>query len=400
VKLLIVGLCLQGNKGGAALSLCLRDRILDHFPDAELTWALPSGADFADEARWARTYGMDCIPTTSWGRMITGRRGGHAWLRTLAHVDAVVDHCGVAWVGPPAGTREYALTRGRALHVYTAALMRTPLLPWTQSYGPFSTPAIRAAARADLARHEIVFCRGDQCVQTVRELLPDADARSFPDVAITLPWDRDAGRALRARFGVPDTDRVVTVSPSAVLYEKASGTGTGNAHVREVADLVAGIRREGRTPLLVPHTFRQRDRRPSWCDAAVSRLVRERLGDAPCAIADEDLSAIDLKSLIATADVHVGARYHSIVASLSAGVPTVAMSWHEKYRDIMTQYGQPDDVVAGGRGAGAELVARMASVASRRDAVAATLRAKGPALVDAVHENARLFADMLRRAVA
>jgi polysaccharide pyruvyl transferase WcaK-like protein len=56
---------------------------------------------------------------------------------------------------------------------------------------------------------------------------------------------------------------------------------------------------------------------------------------APC-----DLTAQQLKDIICQCDVVIAARYHSIIASLSQGIPVLAVSWHDKYAGVLGIVGQ------------------------------------------------------------
>ena len=53
-----------------------------------------------------------------------------------------------------------------------------------------------------------------------------------------------------------------------------------------------------------------------------------------------NMTSSDVKSLISQCEIMVSSRYHSCVASLSAGVPTLVIGWHYKYQELMALYGQ------------------------------------------------------------
>ena len=53
----------------------------------------------------------------------------------------------------------------------------------------------------------------------------------------------------------------------------------------------------------------------------------------------------ELKNEIASCEVLVASRYHSCVAGLSAGVPTLVIGWHWKYEELLTLYGQEEWVL-------------------------------------------------------
>jgi len=48
----------------------------------------------------------------------------------------------------------------------------------------------------------------------------------------------------------------------------------------------------------------------------------------------------EIKNVISSCDVIVSSRYHSCVAALSSGVPTLVLGWHYKYDELLALYGQ------------------------------------------------------------
>ena len=252
----------------------------------------------------------------------------------------------VCYTGPPIGTTRTS-TLNRFKYFIVARVLRKKFLAWTQSYGPFSTPTIRFLARIDLKRQPIVFCRGEDCREAMEELLPAVRTETFPDVAVSLDHDHDWGVRRVAEYWPQLRGDLVTLSPSAVLYQKSLGDGSGNDHVRAMAALTEDLIAADRSVLLVPHTLRPDRHDPNICDWAVAELVRKVVDDPRCAVEGDDLSPTELKSVISTAHIHIGARYHSVVAALSTGVPCLSLSWHAKYRDLMRMYGVERFVVDG-----------------------------------------------------
>lgn len=52
------------------------------------------------------------------------------------------------------------------------------------------------------------------------------------------------------------------------------------------------------------------------------------------------INSTQLKNLIAECEIMIASRYHSCVAALSAGVPTLVIGWHFKYKELLHWYGQ------------------------------------------------------------
>jgi len=55
-------------------------------------------------------------------------------------------------------------------------------------------------------------------------------------------------------------------------------------------------------------------------------------------IEDMNLTYKQLRAIIGLMDFYVAGRYHSVASALFMGVPVVSLSWHIKYRDLMTLF--------------------------------------------------------------
>lgn len=400
MRLLVTGLCLQGNKGGPALALALRRELERELGTLNWMFSVPS-RELDREKEWATTYGVGVVGDPGLRDLLPHERSRHLppsaqqvtrWFRELRHADAVIDLSAISYVGPPTGSLRAALLR-RFRYFSVSHALRRPFLAWTQSYGPFTTRSIRILARADLSRLPTIYCRGRHATDAVRTLLPSASTRTFPDVATVLPYDRERGAEILQEFGAT-RDTTATVSPSSVLYSRGVGSGTTNSHVVEMAEIVEHLTNVGHDVVLVPHTFRPNRPDPRLCDAAVASLVRDRAAHNRTIVIDDDLSPIDLKSVISQASLHVGARYHSVVAALSSGVPCLSLSWHPKYRDIMRFYGVEDYVVE--RGEGNRSADLLTALMERNNELREQLRFHQDDVAREVRRNGAMFADDLQ----
>ena len=59
-----------------------------------------------------------------------------------------------------------------------------------------------------------------------------------------------------------------------------------------------------------------------------------------------NMNSTQLKDAIARCEVMVASRYHSCVAALSAGVPTLVIGWHYKYDELLNLYGQDKWIIS------------------------------------------------------
>ncbi len=59
-----------------------------------------------------------------------------------------------------------------------------------------------------------------------------------------------------------------------------------------------------------------------------------------------NINSTQLKNHIAECEVMVASRYHSCVAALSAGIPTLVVGWHYKYDELLHWYGQDEWILS------------------------------------------------------
>ena len=185
-----------------------------------------------------------------------------------------------------------------------------------------------------------------------------------------------------------------------MIYTKTKKNNGDAAHVRNLLHLCHHLLEKGYAILLVPHTFRPRRHYPEICDYAVSKILLEKLKSinpkSNLAVVSDDLSPMQLKSIIATATVHVGARYHSLIASLSSGVPSISLSWHHKYSDLMAQYQTEEFVFSEIKRAQPSLLARMFDhIIEKRGQIKADLIRQQKNIRLQVEENTKLFVGLI-----
>jgi len=405
---LITGLCLQGNKGGPALAISLMSQLRKIFPGARFVMSVPS-AEFSLEVQWADRVGVAVVSDFSHLDLIAylfrlpvkfKKVRVINWLIELKDAELVVDLSGVSYVGPPAGTTKRVLLNGRFKYFLFSRLFGRPFLAWTQSYGPFSNALIRYIAKKDLSALPVIMCRGESGKSAVEQLLPRKAVKSYPDVAITLDYNPDRGRKMIVDAGLL-SGPLATVSPSAVLYSKSGDREGLNQHVSDMIWLCEYLVSSGYKVLLVPHTFRSQNHDPLKCDYAVSKEVYEGCVGVTekISLVEGDNSAAELKSIIANAKVHVGARYHSLVAALSSGVPAIALSWHAKYQDVLAQFGIGNYVVplSNGREFRSRIEVLLRELANEYDDVAGMLVRRQKELVIEVDRNRDQFLDSYKQ---
>ena len=411
MRIFVTGLCLQGNKGGPAIALALKAQLDKYLENVSYVFSVPQEDEFPYEQKQAEVYDVDvvedfsyrdCISPFAFNNFAKRKERLKKWRQTLGSADLVIEMSAISYAGPPLNSSFSVLMSARVRYYLAARLFHKKLLAWTQSYGPFSTPLTRLLSKWDLGRQPAVFCRGKNSQKNVKQLLPGKKTYCFPDVATLLDFDKDWGTHYAKNLFPADFDfnRLITISPSAVIYTKTKRKNGDAAHIKNLLHLCNHLLEKGYAILLVPHTFRPRRHYPEICDYAVSRIIFDRLKSnnpkSNVSIVRDDLSPMRLKSIIATAAVHVGARYHSLIASLSSGVPSISLSWHHKYGDLMAQY-QTEEYVFSEieRAQPSRLTLMLDHVIEKSEQIITNLKRQQKNISLQVEENTKLFVELI-----
>ena len=376
-------------------------------------FSVPQEDEFQYELNWAKKYHVDvvedfsyrdCIPPFVFQNFARRAQRIAKWIKAVRSADIIVEMSAISYTGPPIGSTLSVLLSGRLRYLLAAQFLNRKLFAWTQSYGPLSTALIRLLSKWDLGKQPAVFCRGGISQKNVSQLLPHKKTYSFPDVATILEFDKEWGRRYVQNIFSADLDfnKLITISPSAVIFARTKNKNRETTHVNHILYLCHYLFKKGYTILLVPHTFRPQRHYPEICDYAVSEIILNKLHShksrAKLQIVRDDLSPVQLKSIISTAAVHVGARYHSLIASLSSEVPSVCLSWHHKYADLMTQYKMQEyvfhetELVQPAR-----LIPMFDSIIENKEKIKEKLNKEQKKIRLQIEHNTKLFVDLIKR---
>jgi polysaccharide pyruvyl transferase WcaK-like protein len=216
-------------------------------------------------------------------------------------------------------------------------LLGVPTVKAAQALGPFESFPNKWLARLVLPRLFAICARGEMTRRHLDSLhLTNvhsvADLVFSLDDAVALPKDISE---IVAAAG----EGFIVVMPSAVvrtLYE-ANGGDYPNA----MADVIRGIRDStGRGVVIAAHSYRAGRPQGRMNDGPVCREIAALLSsDSQVVTLDVDLTARELRYLIAQGELLVASRFHAMISGLSTGTPTIVIGWSHKYLEVLDDFG-------------------------------------------------------------
>jgi len=117
------------------------------------------------------------------------------------------------------------------------------------------------------------------------------------------------------------------------IYFHRSGALVDNAYEKYLSEMAAGVANYRSSckvfPVLIAMEMLDRD---------ACERVAEKLGGAPV-FASDQLNMYELVSILRAADRVLSSRYHAIVTSMPAGVPSAGVTMDERIRNLMRERG-------------------------------------------------------------
>ena len=407
VRIAIIGAALSANKGAAAMVESVMARlpnemgdchfdILTTYPDADAS-RIPAGADAAVVGLQPLRLALVEFPIACLALVARTLRIPLFWVRSrgcrsMLDSSIVVDVAGISF----ADGRGFAIVVYNALMTGVPLLLGVPTVKAAQALGPFQSIPNKWLAALVLRRVKTVCARGSRTREHL-DSLGGVNAVDVADLAFSLDEAAGLPSAISTALSSIDLNFIV-VMPSAVvkgIFESAGGN-----YVSAMASLVTEIRsKTGRSVVIAPHSYRAGLPEGRMNDGPVCREVAEACaGDSQVLGLDSDLTAGELRHLVALGSVLVTSRFHAMISGLATSTPTVVVGWSHKYKEVLDDFGLSslglDSSALNNPSEIADVVAR---VLSTRDELSQQITAALPAVKVRSLRNFSAIAEAARR---
>ena len=348
VRIAIIGAALSANKGAAAMVESVMARlpnemgechfdILTTYPEADSS-RLPVGADASIVGLQPLRLALVEFPIACLVLVMRKLRLPLFWVRSrgcrsMLDSVVVVDVAGISF----ADGRGFAIVVYNALMTGVPLMLGAPVVKAAQALGPFQTLPNKWVAPLVLRRVRTVCARGARTREHL-DSLGGINAIDVADLAFSLEEAASFPASVATALDALDKDFIV-VMPSAVvrgIYES-----TGGNYVSAMSALVADIRHKtGCSVVIAPHSYRAGLPEGRMNDGPVCREVAEACSsDSQVLGLDFDLTAGELRHLVAHSSILVTSRFHAMISGLATSTPTVVVGWSHKYKEVLDDFG-------------------------------------------------------------
>ena len=363
IKVLFTGLSyLNHNYGAQGIAFPLMEKISSKF-NAEYTFVLSRNQQ--KEYSFSREFALNSITTPSFFAFLRKRsfpiyllyrlikrktltkvekRNYSALVNILKESDVVIDLSGIEFIGNvPLKTRYLKYLNETSVQLIAEKYDKL-YIKYTKSYGPFpdNDRIYPILVKKQLNKLPFLFVRGKTNLNRMKKLGLDIPLYSFPDISLSLEaesriWASD----YISKLGIDTSKKLAGLSPSTVIagLETEKRASCGDEHIKLCKEIIKFYQLNKNQVLLIPHSITDGEDLRS-CDLALAKKIIDETKNKKNVflVEDMDLNYTQVRAIIGLLDFYVTGRYHSLSSSLSMGIPTVSLSWHMKYGDIISLF--------------------------------------------------------------
>lgn len=343
-KIALIGARLSTNLGGPSLLVSTKTALSYVLPNAEYTLLVPV-SDYESDIKLAPKYGVKVVaffravwlPFVALLRRFTGILIGPALakdvIRTLEQADIIVDIWGIAFSDAiVSNTFRHNLAGG--FNFVLGKMLGKPIIKYTASLGPFCHKWNRIFSKLYLGNFaDFILARDKTSYQYIKELGIKTPMLTVPDTAFLLQW-RECDES-RHYATIRKENPLIGLSISFQVRNRARD---GASYLRTMEDFVKYlIEKYSAHIVIMPNELSE----TANDDTRIGKEICDKVNDGRCELLYIDnLLAQEIKGVIGQCDVIIASRYHTIVAALSLGIPTLAIGWHHKYVGVLELFKQ------------------------------------------------------------
>lgn len=382
-QILLIGGPLRQNLGGPSIVQSLEKLLKDTIP----------GAQVQILAFWRKSFieSEQCIevPFSPVAFMVSCLKKRLMPLRHIIRLyrqaDIVIDYWGLAFTD--AKKRNPVMRLMEGFPMLLGKIFSKPVVKYTADMGPFTSWANKLSARFYLRHIDLILARSETTKNGLKELGIQTPIAVCPDTALLL----EPAAVSKEEIEPLNSLRLIGLSVSHVAERKVGA----NAYVTMMAELCDHIVEHlDASVLIIPNEIFPEN--PAFDDLRVAQQIAEKsCNQESVKVLSTMRSASYLKGIIGMCHLVIASRYHTVVAALSQGVPTLSLSWHEKYSDLMRLFGQEKNVQDLGTLSVEDLKRKVNALWDERDKVHEEVTQHAHAVREEILKGARLTKQIL-----
>ena len=342
-NIVLIGARLSDNFGGPSLAIATVKLFLTAYKDACFTLLVPEQA-YVKDKKLESKYPVDILPFHAdkvlfyifikrWTRFSIGSAPFKKTVTALYDADFIIDIWGIMFADSFRSTSFIPKFR-EGLRLILGSILNKPFIKYTSAMGPFQAIWNRNFAKYYLNKFvHAIIARDKITKKHLKSIGIVPPVFIAPDTAFLLQ---------RTPISIPtylselfNKRKVLGIS---VSYQIRNRIATKKEYIFMLISFVRYVVQDYRiNVLLIPNELEHGIND----DYQVAQEIEATVDIDECKILNtSNLTALEIKGMIGHCELLIASRYHTVVAGLSMGIPSITIGWHHKYAEVLKLFNQ------------------------------------------------------------
>jgi len=327
MKIVLIGSYIRRNFGGPSILLSIVKVLRNTFIDAKLVYLSLSPDDTSVNPR---DYGLDQIVILPNPKLILIYFA--FLLKELVNANILIDIWGILFSDSLERSLIYRIFEG--LHLILGKILKKCVIKYTADIGPFYSIWTRLFARICLNNLDLIFVRSRESRRYLENIGIKTPIVVAPDAAFILDQKYVNRDVIIPPEKLSERKIIVGVSVSHTITKFSKSE---EDYIRIISKIIEYlVKKYNALVILIPNELFSYKKDDLYIARKIYNMV---ISKENVIILNKEYDATELKGIIGLCNLLIGSRYHSIIAALSQGIPTLAIGWHHKYNAVMELVG-------------------------------------------------------------
>jgi len=341
-NIILIGARLSDNFGGPSLANATVELFLSLYPDSHFILLVPEQT-YKKDRMIESNYPFKILPFHpdkvlffSIIKRITGITFGSNSIKktvtALYQADFIIDIWGIMFTDSLRSFSFISKLR-EGFRLVLGRVIKKPLIKFTSAMGPFNAKWNRIFAKYYFNNFvHAIFARDEVTKYQLNSIGIKTPVFMVPDTAFLLQ-STPINPTYLSEF--LHASKVIGIS---VSYQVRNRFHIPEKYISLIISFIRHVIYHYQlNVLLIPNELED----GIDDDNIIAHEIESAVNIDKCKMLDtSNLTASETKGMIDYCDFLVASRYHTVVAGLSMGIPTISIGWHHKYKEVLKLFNQ------------------------------------------------------------
>lgn len=340
-KIIITEADVVGNKGAVAMVNCIIKGVQKFYPDAHfiVTSKFIRDADYLDSKEieilydGEQAFDIPLVKIWIWwffnkfGIKLNGLLNDYV-IKKFMEADLVVSASGISFNDNFGFIKIYHFTK----YLQIPLFLNKKVIKFTQTIGPFESLYNKLMAKLVLKQIDFIMPRGRHSLENLNKISITNKVGSFPDIAMTMEPQVSIHAEKIINEHKPKT--IIGFSPN-IVCKRLDKSGQYIPALKNLLKYIMSKYKDIHI-IFIPHTIEKSNLNKDD-DMNICNELADEIKDysSHTIVNTLNYTPEEIKWLISKTDFFIGSRFHSLIASISSSIPSIAIGWHWKYNEMM-----------------------------------------------------------------